>query len=228
MRRTLTAVAALIASVAMPVGATAAPAAAHHRRTTYTVTSTTSAGPTPHFPAFDPTTGHVVVSNVSANTVTDLDISTGPTRTFAAGTTPHTVVVDDATLHLAGADTLPTEATFDLVLTLDCLHDMTNPSETMAAIRRSIRPDGTWLVKDIRCASQAKDNLANPMAAMMYGFSIASCMSSALSEPDGAGLGTLGLHPELLAQLCAEAGFSRFQIHDFDEPANLYYEVRVG
>ncbi len=37
----------------------------------------------------------------------------------------------------------------------------------------------------------------------MYGFSIASCMSSALSEPDGAGLGTLGLHPELLAQLCA-------------------------
>ena len=53
-------------------------------------------------------------------------------------------------------------------------------------------------------------------------------MSSALSEPGGAGLGTLGLHPELLAQLCAEAGFSRFRIHDFDEPANLYYEVRVG
>lgn len=136
--------------------------------------------------------------------------------------------LDNVTLHLAGADTLPAEATFDLVLTLDCLHDMTNPTETMAAIRRSIRPDGTWLVKDIRCAPRAKDNLANPMAAMMYGFSIASCMSSALSEPDGAGLGTLGLHPELLAQLCAEAGFSRFQIHDFDEPANLYYEVRGG
>jgi hypothetical protein len=65
------------------------------------------------------------------------------------------------------------------------------------------------------------------MAAMMYGFSIASCMSSALSEPGGAGLGTLGLHPELLAQLCAEAGFGRFTRHDFDEPANLYYEVRV-
>ena len=35
--------------------------------------------------------------------------------------------VDNVTFHLAGADTLPTDATFDLVLTLDCLHDMTKP-----------------------------------------------------------------------------------------------------
>ena len=35
-------------------------------------------------------------------------------------------------------------------------------------------------------------------------------------------------NPELLQQLCAEAGFSEFRTHDFDEPANLYYEVRGG
>jgi len=40
-------------------------------------------------------------------------------------------------------------------------------------------------------------------------------------------LGTLGLHPELLGQLVADAGFGTFELHDFDEPANLYYEVRV-
>ena len=134
--------------------------------------------------------------------------------------------VDNIELHLAGAEALPAEATFDLVLTFDCLHDMTDPRSTMAAIRRSIDPDGTWLVKDIRCAPDPRDNLKNPMAAMMYGFSIASCMSSALSEPGGAGLGTLGLHPELLAELTTDAGFSRFRMLDFDEPANLYYEVR--
>ena len=134
--------------------------------------------------------------------------------------------VENVVLHQAGADALPDEPTFDFVLTLDCLHDMTRPEESIAAIRRSIATDGTWLIKDIRCAPVPKDNLVNPMAAMMYGFSIASCMSSALSEPDGAGLGTLGLHPELLSRLCAEAGFGRFETHDFDEPANLYYEVR--
>ncbi len=134
--------------------------------------------------------------------------------------------LDNVELHLAGADALPAEPTFDLVLTFDCLHDMTDPRATMAAIRRSIDPDGTWLVKDIRCAPDPRDNLKNPMAAMMYGFSIVSCMSSALSEPGGAGLGTLGLHPELLAELTTGAGFTRFRLLDFDEPANLYYEVR--
>jgi hypothetical protein len=29
---------------------------------------------------------------------------------------------------------------------------------------------------------------------MMYGFSVAVCMSSALSAPSGLGLGTLGFH----------------------------------
>lgn len=135
--------------------------------------------------------------------------------------------LDNVSLHLAGAADLPAEPTFDLVMTLDCLHDMTRPADAVAAIRRSIRPDGAWLVKDIRCVERAKDNLANPMAAMMYGFSVASCMSSALSEPGGAGLGTLGLPPAQLEAMCAAAGFSRFRVHDFDEPANLYYEVRV-
>jgi hypothetical protein len=26
--------------------------------------------------------------------------------------------------------------------------------------------------------------------------------------------------------MCREAGFSRFARHDFDDPVNLYYEVR--
>jgi len=36
----------------------------------------------------------------------------------------------------------------------------------------------------------------------------------------------VGLPPSTMEALCREAGFSRFQIHDFDDPANLYYEVR--
>jgi hypothetical protein len=61
---------------------------------------------------------------------------------------------------------------------------------------------------------------------MLYGNSVASCLPSGLSEPDGAGLGTLGLPPSRLEQMCQEAGFSRFEVHDVGDPANLYYEVR--
>ena len=40
------------------------------------------------------------------------------------------------------------------------------------------------------------------------------------------GLGTLGLPPKKMRAMTRRAGFSRFEIHDFDDPANLYYEVR--
>jgi len=71
-----------------------------------------------------------------------------------------------------------------------------------------------------------KANLRNPMLAMFYGFSVSACMSSALSEPDGAGLGTLGFNPEVAERMVREGGFTRFVQHDFDDPSNLYYEVR--
>jgi len=64
------------------------------------------------------------------------------------------------------------------------------------------------------------------MNAMMYATSVTACMSSALSEPGGAGLGTLGLDRALLQEMCKGTGFGRFEVHDFDNPANLYYEVR--
>jgi hypothetical protein len=60
----------------------------------------------------------------------------------------------------------------------------------------------------------------------MYGFSILSCMSSALSVPGGAGLGTLGFTEPLAREMTAAAGFTRFKRHDFDNPVNAYYEVR--
>jgi 2-polyprenyl-3-methyl-5-hydroxy-6-metoxy-1,4-benzoquinol methylase len=129
-------------------------------------------------------------------------------------------------LHRASASALPRQPSYDLVLTFDCIHDMPRPAETIDAIRAAIEPDGIWLIKDVRSRLTWADNRRNPMLAMLYGTSVATCMSSALSEPGGAGLGTLGFPTELAEQMCKEAGFSRFTVHDFEDPANLYYEVR--
>lgn len=68
--------------------------------------------------------------------------------------------------------------------------------------------------------------MKNPMLAMLYGFSVSACMSSAMSEPGGAGLGTLGFNPVVAKKMTAEAGFRQFKEHDFEDPSNLYYEVR--
>jgi len=129
--------------------------------------------------------------------------------------------------HDARRDRLPQDASFDFVTAFDCLHDMTQPAAMTEAIRRALKPDGTWLIADINAKPTFEDNLAdNPMAAMMYGFSVLSCMSSSLSEPGGAGLGTLGFSEPVARQMTAAAGFTRFTRHDFDNPVNAYYEVR--
>lgn len=127
---------------------------------------------------------------------------------------------------VAGGEDLPTEPTYDFVITFDCIHDMTHPSDVITAIRRTLKPDGTWLIKDIRSSGNFQTNMKNPMLAMFYGFSVSACMSSALSKPDGAGLGTLGFPPEVAESMTRAGGFSRFTLHDIDDPSNLYYEVR--
>ena len=128
-------------------------------------------------------------------------------------------------LHQSG-EALAADELYDLIITFDCIHDMTHPDRVIQRIRDSLKPDGTWFIKDIRSKPRLEDNLRNPMLAMMYGFSLLSCMSSAMSEADGAGLGTLGFNPEVAEKMSREAGFSRFLQHDFKDPGNLYYEVR--
>ena len=130
--------------------------------------------------------------------------------------------------HDASRDGLPADASFDFVTTFDCIHDMAHPAEMIQAIRTALKPDGTWLIADIKSAPTFEENLEkNPMTGLMYAFSVMGCMSSALSEPGGAGLGTLGFNEQVARDMTAEVGFSRFTRHDFDNPFNAYYEVRV-
>jgi hypothetical protein len=129
--------------------------------------------------------------------------------------------------HRAGGEALPQDASFDFIATFDCLHDMTRPQDVIGAIRGAIADDGTWLIVDIKARASYEENVEkNPMAAMMYGVSVLTCMSSALSEPGGAGLGTLGFHEELARQMCREAGFTRFTRCTIEHPVNAFYEVR--
>ena len=129
--------------------------------------------------------------------------------------------------HDARTDPLPTDASLDLVTTFDCIHDMTHPERVIGAIRQALRPDGVWLLVDIKARESFAENVQkNPMAAMMYGISVLTCMASALSEPDGAGLGTLGLPPSKAESMARQAGFTRFRRLSIDHPINAFYEVR--
>ncbi len=134
--------------------------------------------------------------------------------------------LDNVELVHAGGDELAAHGPFDLVLTFDCLHDMAHPDRTIAAIGDALADDGTWLVKEIRTSGNFAEDRKNPVLAMMYASSVVTCMSCALSEPDGMGLGTLGMPASRLAEMAAVAGFELLATHDIGDPANLYYELR--
>ncbi len=135
--------------------------------------------------------------------------------------------VKNIIFHDASVDPLPADANHDFITTFDCLHDMTRPDLVMQAIRKAIKSDGTWLIADIHGQPTFEQNLKdNPLAPLMYGFSVLCCMSSALSEPGGLGLGTLGFPEPVARTMTLEAGFTRFTTRDFENPINAYYEVR--
>jgi 2-polyprenyl-3-methyl-5-hydroxy-6-metoxy-1,4-benzoquinol methylase len=135
--------------------------------------------------------------------------------------------VKNLTFHDAKVDGLSADASFDLITTFDCIHDMTRPFDMIRTIRKAIKPDGTWFIADVKSLPTFEENLEkNPMTTLLYAFSVMGCMSSALSEPGGAGLGTLGFNEAVARRTVAEAGFTRFVRHDFENPLNAYYEVR--
>ena len=135
--------------------------------------------------------------------------------------------VSNVTFHDARRDPLPADGRFAFVTTFDCLHDMTDPAGVCRRIRGTIRDDGVWLIVDIKARGSYDAEVArNPMAAMMYGISVLACMSSAMSEPGGAGLGTLGLSLDVARRMTAAAGFSTCDPMDLDSPINAFYVVR--
>lgn len=113
-----------------------------------------------------------------------------------------------------------------VVLAFDCLHDMPRPDHALTAIRAVLADDGMLLVKEIRCTGDFERDRRNPLLALLYGYSVASCLQSALSEADGFGLGTVGLHGDRLTEMATAAGFGSVTQHDLGEPNNLYYDIR--
>lgn len=134
--------------------------------------------------------------------------------------------LDNVEVWVSGGEDLPANGDYDLVMTLDILHDLPHPERIFSAVRNTIADDGVWLVKDMKAAETFEGNLRNPVLAMMYGYSLTSCLASATSEPDGAALGTLGLTPSRVQAMADDAGFSSVAVHKTDDPTHLYYEVR--
>jgi SAM-dependent methyltransferase len=113
---------------------------------------------------------------------------------------------------------------YDLITTFDVVHDAADPLGLLRAIRRGLKPDGTYLCLEINCADTLERNLS-PLGALFYGCSVLLCTTVSLAD-GGAGLGTLGLPETKLRALAAEAGFTTVRRVLLENPFNVLYELR--
>lgn len=111
---------------------------------------------------------------------------------------------------------------FDLITVFDAIHDQAHPATVLRNIHEALRPDGTFLMVDIKASSSLEKNFELPWATFFYAISTTHCMSVSLSQ-GGDGLGTVwGV--ELAESMVRDAGFGQVEIKDLEEdPFNAYF-----
>lgn len=113
---------------------------------------------------------------------------------------------------------------FDLITTFDVVHDTKDPIAFLTALRRALRPDGTYLMLEYT-AEQALENNIGVVGSYLFSASVLYCMTTCL-EQGGAGIGTAGMHEPKVRELITKAGFSSVRRVPTPSPINSLFEVR--
>ncbi len=113
---------------------------------------------------------------------------------------------------------------YDLITTLDVVHDMVDPAGALRAIRAALKPDGRYVMMEFNYSDKLEENIG-PLGALGYSSSVLYCMTTSLAH-GGAGLGAMGLPEPKVRELCAEAGFSKVDRLPIENPFNVLYDVK--
>lgn len=131
-------------------------------------------------------------------------------------------VADRVSFEVARAQDYPGSG-YDLVTIFDALHDMGDPAGAAAHVRKSLRPDGTWLIVEPFAHDKLEDNL-NPVGRVFYAASTFICTPASRSQEVGACLGAQAGEAQLRDVVTA-GGFTRFR-RAGETPFNLVLEAR--
>jgi SAM-dependent methyltransferase len=128
---------------------------------------------------------------------------------------------DKVRFEVAGASEFP--GRYDLILLLDCLHDMGDPETACRHILGALEPDGILLLVEPLAGDNLVDNLT-PLGRAYYAASTLNCVPTSLSQPHGLALGAQAGESRL-RDIVTRAGFTRFR-RAIEAPFNLVIEAR--
>jgi 2-polyprenyl-3-methyl-5-hydroxy-6-metoxy-1,4-benzoquinol methylase len=132
-------------------------------------------------------------------------------------------VTKNTTFDVRPSTELPQTAEFDLVCTLDALHDMVDPHGAGRSIYGALKPGGAWFITEPNVADELQENL-NPVGRVFYSVSMLQCMTASLAH-GGAGYGAC-MGPAKIRKVAEEAGFSSFERLPIENPFNQFFLAR--
>ncbi len=113
---------------------------------------------------------------------------------------------------------------FDFITTFDVVHDSAHPVALLKAIRRALKPDGSYLMLEMNCSADVNENV-NFIGKLLYSVSTLYCMTQSLAQR-GEGIGAAMGEPKA-RELATVAGFAHFRRLPIQDPFSVLYEIRA-
>ncbi|HEY8447221.1 MAG TPA: class I SAM-dependent methyltransferase [Thermomicrobiales bacterium] len=132
-------------------------------------------------------------------------------------------VADIVTLEVAEPDAFP-GTDYDLVTSINSLHDAVDPLRVAARIRSALADDGAWLIVEPFAHDRLEENVS-PINRFYYAISTMVCVPAALREGNRDPLGAQAGESRL-RDLVTMAGFRHFR-RIAETPFNLVFEARA-
>jgi len=99
---------------------------------------------------------------------------------------------------------------FDLVTIFEALHDMSRPADALRTARRLLTPAGSVVIAD-ELTADVFTAPASDFERYIYGWSVVSCLPSAMGDPGTAATGAV-MRPATLDRYAREAGFRSVEV----------------
>jgi SAM-dependent methyltransferase len=128
----------------------------------------------------------------------------------------------NARFEVASAKDFPARD-LDLVTFFDVLHDLGDPVGAAAHVRRSLKPDGAFMLMEPLAGDATEENLG-PVGRVAYAFSTMACVPVSLSQEVGAALGAQA-GQKRLTEVIEAGGYSKVR-RAAETPFNMILEAR--
>lgn len=134
----------------------------------------------------------------------------GPSVEMAQRHAAEAGVAERVRFHLVDGADLPEPDAFDAAFAFECIHDMPQPVEVLAAVRRAVRSDGVVVVMD-EAVAPTFTAPGDDLERFMYGASTLICLPDGRSHQPSAATGTV-MRPATLERYAQGAGFAGLEI----------------